>query len=107
MQLFIGKHAADTLLKSRSPCYGAWLSFDHRSELALPIVFSATATEHGCELIAWIDYEDARNLAATKKMIYKHCFLYCLLGFLLVFYMVHLKNIPQTVLAREGILLAL
>ena len=66
MQLFIGKHAADTLLKSRSPCYGAWLSFDHRSELASPIVFSATATEHGCELIAWIDYEVGRNLAATK-----------------------------------------
>ena len=54
------------MLQSTSQCYRAWLSSDHRSELASPIVFSATATEHGCELIAWIDYEDARNLAATK-----------------------------------------
>ena len=29
----------------------AWLSSDHCSELALLIVFSATATEHGCSLI--------------------------------------------------------
>ena len=34
-----------------SHCYRAWLLSDHRSELALPIVFSATATEHGCSLI--------------------------------------------------------
>ena len=36
---------------SLSHCYRAWLSSDHRSELALPIVSSATATEHGCSLI--------------------------------------------------------
>ena len=40
-----------SMLQSTSQCYRAWLSFDHRSELALPIVFSATATEHGCSLI--------------------------------------------------------
>ena len=33
-----------------SHCYRAWLSSDYRSELALQIVFNATATEHGCSL---------------------------------------------------------
>ena len=36
---------------SLSHCYRAWLSSDHRSELALPIVFSTTATGHGCSLL--------------------------------------------------------